>query len=127
LAASTDRFDRSNLREGRHLPAWLSGRKVPGFFLPVREMWLVKRDSSHVQGLKGLAQGPDSRKERFLQASDRLGFDRRPGDIDMNRKGKTDSKKSIIASLRQSLSRMPSARVDLTSAEERARINALMN
>ena len=48
--------------------------------------------------------------------------------IDMKLKGKTDSKKSIIVSPRQSLSRMALAHVDLTfSAEERARINALMN
>ena len=46
----------------------------------------------------------------------------------MKLKGKTDSKKSIIVGARQSLSRMSLTRVDLTfSAEERARIDALMN
>jgi hypothetical protein len=47
--------------------------------------------------------------------------------VDLMRKGKDAAKKSIIVSGRQSLSRMALAHVDLTfSAEERARINALM-
>jgi len=46
----------------------------------------------------------------------------------MTLKGKTNSKKSISVRSRQSLSRVASPHVDFAfSAEERARINALMN
>jgi hypothetical protein len=71
-------------------------------------MWLGAHGSSHEQGRKGRwSQPPGNEESAFYKRAD-------------DPKGKTDSKKSIIVSPRQSLSRMPSARVDLTFSAESA-------
>jgi hypothetical protein len=92
-------------------------------------MWLVRRGSSHEQGLKGPSRkAPGNEESAFYQRVTAYGRPETRVRPEMTLKGKTDSKKSISVGPGRSLSRVTSASCrPRLLGEERARINALMN